>query len=201
MSPNRFTHFLAIDWSGAKGARQKGIALSLAEGAGSAPVLVEPPRGGWAREDVLAILRDDIPRDTLVGMDLGISLPFQDAGAFFPHWSDSPKDAKSLWALIDQVCSDDPNLECGSFVSHPQLSEFPPFQRTSRTAFSLGRRPHQARSLSMRRTGSARARCTPGQQFQPCWRRAGRQIISDRHANAAPIARCRRGLADRSAAR
>jgi hypothetical protein len=124
VSPNRFTHFLAIDWSGAKGARQKGIALSLADSMGGAPVLVEPPRGGWAREEVLAILRDDIPRDTLVGMDLGISLPFQDAGAFFPHWNDSPRDAKSLWALIDQVCSDDPNLECGSFVSHPQLSEY-----------------------------------------------------------------------------
>jgi hypothetical protein len=86
---NRFTHFLAIDWSGAKGERQKGIALALADAGGGPPVLVE--RGGaWSREDVLHILRDDLPRDTLVGMDLGISLPFADAGAFFPGWDRSP---------------------------------------------------------------------------------------------------------------
>lgn len=119
-----FTHYLAIDWSGAKGARQKGIALSLADSAGGAPVLVDPPKGGWAREEVLAILRDEIPRNTLIGMDLAISLPLQDAGAFFPRWDHSPTDAKALWALIDQICADDPNLECGSFVAHPQLSEY-----------------------------------------------------------------------------
>jgi len=120
----RFTHFLAIDWSGAKGARQKGIALSLANASGGPPVLVDAPKGGWAREEVLAILRDEIPRDTLVGMDLGISLPFADAGAFFPDWDESPPSAKTLWALIDTICADDPHLECGSFVSHPQASRY-----------------------------------------------------------------------------
>ena len=124
MRPNRFTHFLAIDWSGAKGERHKGIALSLADEAGGPPVLVEPPPRGWARQEVLELLRDEIPRDTLVGMDLGISLPFADAGAFFPEWSESPQDAKSLWALIDRICADDPHLECGSFVSHEQASRY-----------------------------------------------------------------------------
>ena len=93
MRIGRFTHFLAIDWSGAKGARQKGIALSLANASGGPPVLVDAPKGGWAREEVLAILRDEIPRDTLVGMDLGISLPFADAGAFLPDWDESPPSA------------------------------------------------------------------------------------------------------------
>ena len=32
---NRFSHFLAIDWSGAKGPVQKGIALALAEAFGA----------------------------------------------------------------------------------------------------------------------------------------------------------------------
>ncbi|NVE94668.1 hypothetical protein [Altererythrobacter lutimaris] len=124
MNPQRFTHFLAIDWSGAKGARQKGIALSLAEATGGPPVLVAPPKGGWAREEVLTILRDDIPRDTLVGMDLGISLPFADCGAFFHGWEQSPPDAKALWSLIDRICADDPHLECGSFVSHAEASRY-----------------------------------------------------------------------------
>ena len=50
-------HFLAIDWSGAKGERHKGIALALATKAGEAPVLVAPPKGGFSRTDVLEILR------------------------------------------------------------------------------------------------------------------------------------------------
>lgn len=119
----RFTHFLAIDWSGAKGERQQGIALSLADAAGGPPVLVERGRS-WSRAEVLHILRDELPRDTLVGMDLGIALPFADAGAFFPGWDDSPPDARSLWQMIDRICADDPHLEAGSFVSHPEASRY-----------------------------------------------------------------------------
>lgn len=120
----QFSHFLAIDWSGAKGERHKGIALSLADAGGGPPVLIEPPRRGWSREDVLGILREDLPHDTLVGMDLGISLPFADAGAFFPDWAQSPPDAKALWALIDRICAGDPHLEAGSFVAHPEAARY-----------------------------------------------------------------------------
>ena len=123
MIAKRFSHFLAIDWSGAKGRRQKGIALALADGAGGPPLLVERGRG-WGREDVLALLRDDLPSDTLVGMDLGIALPFADCGAYFPGLADSPPDAPALWARIDAVCADDPHLEAGSFVSHPAFAAF-----------------------------------------------------------------------------
>lgn len=119
----RFTHFLAIDWSGAKGERQKGIALSLADAAGGPPVLVERGRA-WSRMEVLHILREELPPDTLVGMDLGIALPFADAGAFFPGWDESPSDAKALWALIDRICTDDPHLEAGSFVIHPEAARY-----------------------------------------------------------------------------
>lgn len=122
MRSPRFTHFLAIDWSGAKGERQKGIALALAHADGGPPVLVGPPPRGWAREEVLAILLD-LPHDTLVGMDLGISLPFADCGAYFPGWEESPADARGLWALIDRICADDPNLEASSFITHPQARE------------------------------------------------------------------------------
>ena len=120
----RFSHFLAIDWSGAKGERHKGIALSLTDAAGGPPVLVTQPSRGWARADVLALLRDGIPPDTLVGMDLGIALPFADAGAFFPGWDESPANARALWALIDRVCADDPHLECGSFVAHAEAARY-----------------------------------------------------------------------------
>ena len=120
---NRFSHFLAIDWSGARGERHKGIALALSDLDGGPPRLLQRGKA-WSREDVLTFLRDDLPTDTLVGMDLGISLPFEDCGDFFPGWDDSPPDARALWALIDEICADDPHLEATSFVDHPQLSRY-----------------------------------------------------------------------------
>lgn len=117
----RFRHFLAIDWSGAMGARQKGIALAIADGAGGPPVLV---RHLWSRQDVLAVLRDDLPPDTLVGLDLGIALPFADCGAYFPGWPDTPPDARALWAMIDRIAADEPNLGANTVVAHPALRPY-----------------------------------------------------------------------------
>lgn len=120
----RFTHFLAVDWSGAKGPRQRGIAVALAKAEGDAPTLLPPPDPkGWARGEVLALLAG-LETPTLVGLDLGISLPFADAGAFFPGWDASPADARGLWALIDRLCTDDPHLEAGSFVTHPEAARY-----------------------------------------------------------------------------
>lgn len=120
----RFTHFLAVDWSGAKGPRQRGIAVALAKAEGGAPTLLPPPDPkGWARGEVLALLAG-LETPTLVGLDLGISLPFADAGAFFPGWDASPADARGLWALIDRLCTDDPHLEAGSFVTHPEAARY-----------------------------------------------------------------------------
>jgi hypothetical protein len=120
----RFSHFLAVDWSGAKGARQKGIALAVARADGGAPILLPPPDPkGWARGEVLARLRS-LTEPTLVGLDLGISLPFADAGAFFPGWDASPVDARALWALIDALCEDDPHLEAGGFVTHAEAARY-----------------------------------------------------------------------------
>lgn len=123
IAPGRFNHFLAIDWSGAVGKRQPGIALAIAHGDGGPPVLVDPGRG-WSRSEVLAVLRDTLPPDTLVGMDLGIALPFADAGAFFPGWDRSPADAKTLWALVDAICAEDDNLAASAFVRHPDAARY-----------------------------------------------------------------------------
>ena len=48
---DRFAAFVAIDWSGAKGRRHKGIAVAEARGDG-APRLVRPGQV-WSREEVL----------------------------------------------------------------------------------------------------------------------------------------------------
>jgi hypothetical protein len=117
----RFRHFAAIDWSGAIGERHNGIALAWCAEGSEAPALVRPGHR-WSRPEVLRWLAEDMPADTLVGLDLGMSLPFADRGAFFPGWPDSPPDARALWALVDEVCADDPHLAVGSFVDHAELA-------------------------------------------------------------------------------
>jgi hypothetical protein len=119
----RFRHFAAIDWSGAAGERHKGLALATCDAEGGAPRLVSPGHR-WSREEVLAWLLYEMPADTLVGLDLGASLPFADCGAFFPGWDESPPDAKALWRLVDELCADDPHLAASSFVDHLEASRY-----------------------------------------------------------------------------
>jgi len=119
----RFRHFAAIDWSGAAGERHKGIAVALCNASGGAPRLVRPGHR-WSRGDVLDWLTGGLPADTLVGLDLGISLPFADCGAFFPGWSESPADAKALWAMVDETCRDDLHLSATSFIDHLEASRY-----------------------------------------------------------------------------
>ena len=117
----RFAHFVAIDWSGAIGPRQPGIAVALCGAGTAAPVLVRPGHI-WSRMDVLDWLLNDLPADTLVGLDLSTSFAFADQGAFFPGWERSPVDARGLWALVEDICADDPHLSISSFVDHPEAS-------------------------------------------------------------------------------
>lgn len=116
---SHFSHFAAIDWSGAAGERHRGIAVAICDEGKAAPRLIHPDRK-WSRVEVLDWLLDALPDDTLVGLDLGISLPFADCGAFFPGWADSPANARDLWALVDHICADDPHLSASAFIDHPQ---------------------------------------------------------------------------------
>lgn len=76
------------------------------------------PGHRWSRDEVLDWLVEELPADTLVGFDMGISLAFADHGAFFPGWTDSPSDARALWDMIDRLCADDPHLAASGFVDH-----------------------------------------------------------------------------------
>lgn len=163
----RFTHFLAVDWSGALGHRQRGIALAMCDSDGGAPRLLRPPgHAMWSREDVLALLLEDLPTNTLVGLDLGIALPFADAGAFFPGWAHSPGDARALWALVDAICSEDPHLSVSSFVDHPALSPY--FRRhggREGASFHLPGASHRRGRMRVTEEAQARAGCRPYSNF------------------------------------
>lgn len=121
MSPGRFRHFAAIDWSGAAGERHRGIAVALLRHDDNAPALVRPNRR-WSRAEVRDWLLRDLPADTLVGFDMGVSLAHADRGAFFPGWTESPPDARSLWGLVDRICADDAHLSVSSFVDHAEAA-------------------------------------------------------------------------------
>ncbi|MBD3731940.1 MAG: hypothetical protein IE934_04340 [Sphingopyxis sp.] len=116
----RFTHFAAIDWSGARGERQRGIALAVASGAG-APELVRPGHI-WSRAEILGWLLDVAAAgtDMLIGFDFSAAFAFADHGAYFPDWSESPADLPELWALVEQLCARDPHFGIDGFLSHPE---------------------------------------------------------------------------------
>jgi len=161
---SRFAHFAAIDWSGAAGERHKGIALAICHARG-APERVRPGHR-WSRGEVLDWLVAEMPTDTLIGLDLGISLPFADCGAFFPGWADSPPDARALWALVDETCRDDPHLAASSFVDHLEASRY--FRRHGRREGERFHAPEAAdRRGRFRVTELAQARmgCKPYSNF------------------------------------
>ncbi len=121
MRPDRFRHFAAIDWSGAAGERHAGIAVAICEAGDAAPKIVRPGHR-WSRIEVAEWIEHRMPGETLVGLDISGSLAFADAGAFFPGWPDSPADARSLWAMVEQLSVYDPHLGASGFVDHPEVA-------------------------------------------------------------------------------
>lgn len=117
---SRFTRFIAIDWSGAVGPRQRGIAVAACVAGTDAPTLVHPAHV-WSRQEVLDFVIA-APADSMIGFDLGPSLPFVDRDAYFPGWSESPAETRQLWALVESICADDPHLSASSFVDHAEAS-------------------------------------------------------------------------------
>ncbi|PTQ12248.1 hypothetical protein CLG96_06790 [Sphingomonas oleivorans] len=130
----RFRQFACIDWSGAAGEYQKGIALGLCREGEEAPELLSPP-GGWSRAAILQWLLDRAAdgSDILVGIDFSASLPFVDRGGFFPEWQESPTDAPALWALLDRLCATDAHLAAGSIPFHAQMGRHFRHRRAAET--------------------------------------------------------------------
>lgn len=107
----RFTDFVAIDWSGAKGDRHRGIAVARCRTGTAAPMLVAPPGGrAWSRQGVLDWLLARRDHAMLVGFDFSFSAPFVTRGAHLPGETDTT-DARGLWAYVD---SNSPDIDLGA---------------------------------------------------------------------------------------
>jgi hypothetical protein len=114
IAPDRFTRFVAIDWSGAKGNRHRGIAVAECRTGDTAPTLVLPEGGVWSRIAVLEWLRARTAEPMLVGFDFSFSAPFVARGSHLPGETDTA-DARALWAYVD-AHSDDADLGAASFL-------------------------------------------------------------------------------------
>jgi hypothetical protein len=111
---DQFAAFVAIDWSGAKGSRHKGIAIAEARGS-EPPRLIEPGRI-WSRQGVLDWLLDRAMQEpTLFGFDFSFAPPFTARGAYLPGELDVPADAKAFWAYVDAKSGDE-DLGAASFL-------------------------------------------------------------------------------------
>jgi hypothetical protein len=117
-----FARFAAIDWSGAKGRRHKGIAVALAEAGGGAPVLVRPGHA-WSRSELLDwLVNSAAETPTLFGFDFSFAPPIAERGEYLPGEA-VPSDARRFWAYVDQ-CSDDEDLGAASFLERVHRRHF-----------------------------------------------------------------------------
>jgi hypothetical protein len=118
----RFESYVAIDWSGAKGRRHKGIAIAEARGS-AAPRLVRPGHV-WSREEVLAWLLERAAKEpTLFGFDFSFAPPIIERGEYLPGEPDVPRTAREFWAYVDQR-SDDEDLGAASFLETAHRKHF-----------------------------------------------------------------------------
>src|SRR6185369_4803359 len=121
MTP-RFTAFVAIDWSGAKGVRHNGIAIAEARGDG-APRLVRPGHV-WSREEVLRwLVKRAAKEPTLFGFDFSFAPPIVERGEYLPGEPGVPRTAREFWAYVDAL-SDDPDLGAASFLEIAHRKHF-----------------------------------------------------------------------------
>lgn len=138
----RFAQTACFDWSGQAVARPKGIALAVCDAntPGAAPQLVARD-GPWSRGEALDwLMRQAAAQaDMLIGIDMSFGFPFIDAGGFFPGWDHSPANGPHMWALVDDLCGDDPHLGVASCLAHSDMREY--FRHTGYLGTHYGARP------------------------------------------------------------
>ena len=140
-----FSSYIGIDWSGAKAKNHAGLQLAVAKPGKAVPKRMGPPVGRyWSRCQVLELLIEyanaavgKLP--VLAGIDFAFAHPFRikksadlsvdvaaevDGKSYFPGAEDSPKTATELWALVEKVNCNQPDLYGGAMFSHPKWGEY-----------------------------------------------------------------------------
>jgi hypothetical protein len=114
MPGRTFESFVAIDWSGAKGNRHRGIAIAETH-SDAAPRLVRPGHI-WSREEVVEwLLARAAKTPTLFGFDFSFAPPIVEKGEYLLGEPGVPKTAREFWAYVDATCGD-ADLGAASFL-------------------------------------------------------------------------------------
>ena len=125
-----FDCFVGIDWSGARGPYQAGLAVFLAEAGHTPPMRVSPPdTQRWSRRAIADWLSDLASRRrVLAGIDFAFAYPIHDMDGsecgYFPEMPNSPQHASALWQLIEDINSDQPYLYGGAIWDHPEYGAY-----------------------------------------------------------------------------
>jgi hypothetical protein len=120
---DRFARFAAIDWSGAKGRRHKGIAIAVAEAGTAAPRLIRPDHV-WSRTGALEwLLAEAAAAPTLFGFDFSFAPPIVERGEYLPGEPDVPTTAREFWAYVESRCEDE-DLGAASFLEEAHRRHF-----------------------------------------------------------------------------
>ena len=118
----RFSSYVAIDWSGAKGRRHKGIAIAEARG-DCVPRLIRPSHV-WSRFEVMRWVADRAKKEpTLFGFDFSFAPPIVERGEYLLGEPDIPKNAREFWAYVDEMCRDE-DLGAASFLEEVHRRHF-----------------------------------------------------------------------------
>ncbi len=118
----RFDRTVAIDWSGAKGRKHKGIAIAEAVGR-EAPRLVRPGHS-WSREEVADCLLSEARKmPTLFGFDFSFAPPIAERGEYLPGEANVPDTARAFWAYVDHHAPDE-DLGAASFLESVHRPHF-----------------------------------------------------------------------------
>ena len=125
-----FSSYVGIDWSGAKGKHHAGLQVAVAEVGATVPYRVCPPKNHqWSRQQIFEYLVACADNSSgkfpvLAGIDFAFAHPFNDKGGYFPGVFNSPKSAVNLWALIDEINQNQPDLYGGGMFSHSHWGEY-----------------------------------------------------------------------------
>jgi len=123
LRPHGSDRFAAIDWSGAKGKRHRGIAVAMCRAEGGAPALVRPGHI-WSRTEVLDWLVETAAQaPTLFGFDFSFAPPIVERGEYLPGEPGVPTTAREFWAYVDRCC-DDEDLGAAGFLERAHRRHF-----------------------------------------------------------------------------
>ena len=140
-----FSSYLGIDWSGAKAKHHAGLQLAIAKPGKAVPRRLGPPAGRyWSRRQVFELLIEYADAavgrlPVLVGIDFAFAHPLRtkkttnlsvdevigvETKSYFPGAENAPKTATELWALVEKVNRNQPDLYGGAMLRHPKWGEY-----------------------------------------------------------------------------